>query len=82
MFLQLPRQTVCMNNEPTDTRSVSTTRPTIVDHVPAPTGPFTVNANPAPSLHAPTQSHRGAAGPVKVQILNLTGKSKIDTWNK
>lgn len=68
MFLQLLRRTVCMNNEPTDTLSVFTTRPTTVDHVPAPTGQFTVSASLAPSLHVLTPSHKSAAGPAKVKV--------------
>lgn len=67
MFLQLFHQTVCMNNDPTDTLSVSTTRLTAVSYAPAPTGQFTVSASPALSLHVLTPSHKSAAGPAKVQ---------------
>lgn len=58
-----------MNNDPTDTQSVSTTRLTTVDYVPAPMGQFTVSASPAPSLHVLTPLHRSAVAPVKVQVL-------------
>lgn len=86
MFPQLPHQTVCMNNDPIDTQSASTTQSTTVNHAPAPTGQFTVNASPAPSFHALTQSHRHAAGPVKVQILNSKGNNsqlnRNNWWQK
>lgn len=71
MFLQLPQQTVCMNNDRTDTRSVSTTQLTAVDYVLVPMAQLTVSASLVLLLHVPTLLHRNAAAHVKVQILQF-----------
>lgn len=60
-----------MNNNHTDTLSVSTTRLTAVNHVPAPMGRFTVSARPASLLHVLTPSHSSAAGPVKAAYMRV-----------
>lgn len=60
------RLTALMNGGPTDTQSVSTTRPTAVSHVSAPMGRFTASVNRAPLPHAHTRSHGSAVGAAKV----------------
>lgn len=69
MLLQLLQRTVCMNAEPTDTLSASTTQLTAVAHAPAPMGKFTVSASPALSLPVLTPSRRSAARPAKVKLI-------------
>ena len=68
LFLQHLHRTAYMNSNPTDTRSVFTTRLTTVNYVPAPTGQFTVTTSPAPLSHAVTPSHKSAARPAKVRV--------------
>lgn len=73
MSLQILHQTVCWSRGLSDTQSVSTTRLTTAGHAPATTGQFAVSVNLAPSLRAPTQSHRTAAGAAKVRRRHLLG---------
>lgn len=68
---QLPHPTVCMNIDPTDTMSISTTRLTAVNPVSVLTGALTVRESPAFSLHVLTRSHRNAVGRVKVTFQNI-----------
>lgn len=58
-----------MNKAPTVTWSISTTPITTVDHVPAPTGQFTVSESAAHLLTALTPSNKTAVGAAKVQVV-------------